>query len=298
MDFEKYMHLDKFGYDSVQGVEAGECYIFPKLDGTNASVWFDGESLQAGSRRRLLSLENDNAGFKAFVVNNPQMHSLMRDYPHLRLFGEWLVPHTLKTYRDDAWRKFYVFDVYDHNRGEFLSYVEYMPLVNAYGLDFIPPICVLHNPTYEDLIRELGNNTFLIQDGQGTGEGIVVKSYGFKNKYGKTVWAKLVSNDFKAKHVKEMGPVVKESKTLVEQKIVADCVDSHLVEKTHAKIINDEGGWSSKLIPRLLHTVYHDLISEELWDVVKKHKNPTVNFRTLNTLTTMKIKELKPELFA
>ena len=31
--------------------------------------------------------------------------------PTHRLFGEWLIPHRLRTYRDDAWKRFYVFDV-------------------------------------------------------------------------------------------------------------------------------------------------------------------------------------------
>lgn len=51
--FKKYMHLERFGNDEVLGIELGECYVFPKLDGTNASLWVgeDG-SVQAGSRNR------------------------------------------------------------------------------------------------------------------------------------------------------------------------------------------------------------------------------------------------------
>jgi hypothetical protein len=45
-------------------IESGECYIFPKIDGTNVSVWLDenGE-LQAGSRKRHLTVDNDIAEF-------------------------------------------------------------------------------------------------------------------------------------------------------------------------------------------------------------------------------------------
>jgi len=56
-------------------------------------------------------------------------------------------------------------------------------------------------------------------------------------------------------------------------------------------------GWSSKYIPRLLGIVFYDLVNEELWNIIKKKKNPTINFKTLNILTVLKIKEIKPELF-
>lgn len=40
-----------------------------------------------------------------------------------------------------------------------------------------------------------------------------------------------------------------------------------------------------------------DLVNEEIWNIVKKMKNPTINFKTLNHLTVLKTKELKSELF-
>lgn len=41
--FKRYPHLEKFGNQAVENIEFGSCYIFPKLDGTNASVWFKHE---------------------------------------------------------------------------------------------------------------------------------------------------------------------------------------------------------------------------------------------------------------
>jgi len=74
-------------------------------------------------------------------------------------------------------------------------------------------------------------------------------------------------------------------------------VTKHLVDKVYAKIVNEMDGWSSKYIPRLLGIVFYDLVNEELWNIIKKKKNPTINFKTLNILTVLKIKEIKPELF-
>ena len=39
--FHKYMHLERFGTDEVDGIEFGQTYVFPKLDGTNGQVWLN-----------------------------------------------------------------------------------------------------------------------------------------------------------------------------------------------------------------------------------------------------------------
>ena len=295
--FKQYMHLERFGNDEVQGIELGNCTIFPKIDGTNGSVWLEEGVIFAGSRKRVLSADADNAGFFVHVQSKQEYKDFLGCYPHLRLFGEWLVPHSLKTYTDEAWRRFYVFDVFDDNTERYLPYTEYKSLLEQHGIDYIPGMCTFKNATYDNLTVELQNNKFLIKEGAGFGEGIVIKNYDFQNKFGRTIFAKIVSNDFKAKHQREMGPIDKKFKEMVEQKIVDEYVDEHLVGKVYAKIVNECEGWNSKYIPRFLNTVYYDLVNESLWNIVKKMKNPTINFKTLLGLTVLKIKELKPELF-
>lgn len=48
MEFKKYQHVERFGKKETQGIEKGTVYIFPKLDGTNGVVWFDGIDVKAG----------------------------------------------------------------------------------------------------------------------------------------------------------------------------------------------------------------------------------------------------------
>ena len=295
--FRKYMHIERFGTDEVQGIELGGCHVFSKLDGTNGSVWWD-NGLQAGSRNRQLAVGDDNHGFYDWVLGgNNGLYELLIVMPHLRLYGEWLVKHSLATYRDDAWRKFYVFDVYDDSLDRYLSYDEYLPLLENHSIDYIPALCIMNNATYDNLLVELENNKFLIEDGKGSGEGVVVKNYKYQNRFGRTTWAKIVTNIFKEKHTRKMGSTEKTMKQMVEQEICDKYVSKHLVDKTYAKIINEMEGWNSKYIPRLLNTVYYDLVNEELWDAIKSMKNPTINFKTLNTLTIMRIKEIRSELF-
>lgn len=300
IEFDKYQHIERIGTENVQNIEMGTCYIFPKIDGTNSQLWWTIEDgigrLHAGSRNRELSYpDGDNQGFFRWCIEErgELFASFFRKHPNLRLYGEWLVPHTLKTYRDDAWRKMYVFDVKDGER--YLSYEEYQPLLEEFNIEYIPPICKVENPSYERLINQLEKNEFLIADGNGSGEGIVIKNYEFRNKFGHVVWAKIVKNEFKASHAKAQVTELKESK-LVEQEIVNRYITLSLIDKEIAKIV-DGGEWQSKYIPRLLNTVYYCLITEESWNFIKEFKNPTIDFKKVMYFTTAKIKELKPKFF-
>jgi hypothetical protein len=307
--FKKYMHVEKWGNTEVEGIELGKCYVFPKLDGTNASLWakfpqilgMERLVVEGGSRNRTLSFDNDNAGFLTWVYSEDhdfyeRVVNFFETHPNLRLYGEWLVPHTLKTYREDAWNKFYIFDVLNDETDQLLSYEIYKPILDSFGLDYIPPLAVVKNAGYNNFIHTLSQNVLYIRDGQGVGEGIVIKNYDFYNRFGNQVWAKIVTSEFKEKHHKEMGAPEREGR-LVEESIADEYVSQALVEKVVARIENETGGWSSKYIPRLLETVFYDLIREEIWEFIKKNKHPTINFKTLKHFTIGKVKTLKPELF-
>lgn len=306
--FIKYMHLERLGTDEVEGINVGEVYVFPKLDGTNAQAWVErspagGWEIKGGSRNRVLSTGNDNAGFYNWLSDETgadktswSIYEFLCSHPYLTLYGEWLVPHTLKTYRDDAWRRFYVFDVYDRVEERWLHYNEWSFLLKDTKIDYLPPINIFRNPSLDDLHKCLDKNVFLIKDGEGVGEGIVLKNYDFVNRFGRVVWAKVITNVFKMDHHVAMGaPIIGGS--LIEEKIVNDYVTTHLVEKTFSKIVNDHDGWSSKYIPMLLNLVYYDIIKEEMWDILKKNNFPRIDFKMLQRLIFAKVKGLKSEVF-
>lgn len=296
--FKKYQHLERFGTTEVQNIELGECFVFPKIDGTNASIWLENGEIQAGSRTRHLSIEKDNAGFLDWVLKQENLLNYLKKNPTHRLFGEWLVPHSLKTYRQDAWRKFYVFDVVEDLEEDFkyINYNDYKLLLEQHNIDYIPPIAVIRNSNYEQLVNQLMKNDFLIEDGKGYGEGIVLKNYDFKNKYGRTTWAKIVTSEFKEKHAKVMGKSTIEGKKMVEEEIAEKYVTTAFCEKEFAKIESTDG-WSSKMIPRLLNVIYYEIVKEECWNFVKEHKNPVINFKTLQHFVFVKVKERLPNLF-
>jgi len=291
LTFEKYQHVERFGTPGVHGIECGTCHVFPKIDGTNASVWYS-ERVRAGSRNRELSLESDNHGFCAHVQSDDRIQCFFAKYPHLYLYGEWLVPHSLKTYREDAWRKFYVFDVMIEGQ-VYVPYEQYKEYLEEFELDYIPCYSTIVNGTEEQFRKQLEVNDFLMKDGE-VGEGIVIKNYEYQNKFGRTNWAKMVTSEFKEKNFKAMTAPVKEGKTGPERWIAETYVTRALIDKELAKF---EPDFQGPVQPRLLSTIFHCIIEEETKNFVKKLKNPTVNFRELQKWVNYQVKTLAPEYF-
>lgn len=297
--FVKYQHVERFGTDEVENIELGICHVFPKIDGTNGSVWLDGNEIKTGSRNRELSIEADNAGFDAAIISDTRISTYLKAHPTHRLYGEWLVPHSLKTYRDDAWRKFYVFDVcVDSEDGiEYLPYSAYSPMLDEHDIDYIPLMAEVRNGSFEQFVTLLEKNQYLVKDGMGAGEGIVIKNYSYKNKYGRTTWAKMVRSEFREIHSRTMGAPIINGEKMIEESIVERYLTSALIEKEYSKIVNEYGSWSSKMIPRLLSQVFYSLVSEEAWNIVKEYKLPRINFKTLQALVTDKIKKERKDIF-
>jgi len=170
-------------------------------------------------------------------------------------------------------------------------------MLEEFDLDYIPPIATMTNGTYEGFLKALERNVFLIEDGKGFGEGIVIKNYDFYNRCGRQVWAKIVTNEFKEKNAKTFGAPSIQTNKMIEEEIVDHYCTPALIEKEYAKIVNANDGWRSQYIPMLLSTVFHELVTEETWNIVKKMKMPTINYKTLNTLVIGKIKTVKADIF-
>jgi len=134
MPFIKYLEVERLEKEDCEGLLDGVCDIFPKIDGTNSSIWYDQESaiICCGSRNRNLTdpLTKDNHNFRDYWVltNHDKLQEFFLAFPNLHLFGEYLVKHTLKTYRASAWNQFYIFDVWDDLNRRWLAYDEYAPI--------------------------------------------------------------------------------------------------------------------------------------------------------------------------
>lgn len=303
MKFREYQHIERFGMPEVEFIEQGKCYIFPKIDGTNVSVWLgDDGQIHAGGRHRELSLENDNADFFAYIRGHEGVKALLTQNPKLRLFGEWLVPHSLETYRDDCLNRFYVFDVMWHmedGREVYLPYEAYKWMMDKYDIDYLPPLAIIDHPTKEQLISYLDKNIYLIKDGHGVGEGIVIKNYQFRSPNGAVTWAKMVRSEFKELHAKKMMNADRalKGRITIEQRIIDQYVTAALCKKERAKLEQLCGKGLKSIIPHLMHNVYECLIKEDAHHFIVEFNNPTIDFKLLRYLCEMRIKDCCCDLF-
>jgi hypothetical protein len=315
MGFFRYMHLERFGTPAVDGIEVGECVVLPKIDGANASVWADwvdyadggqGEyHVFCGSRNRSLGRIDedlgieDNQGFRAWLAGNSDAAERMRllalSLPDHVFFGEWLVPHTLKTYRPDAWRRFYVFDVWDSTKACWLQHRNVEALCLADGVDFVPAIAIVNNPTAQDLLHIVENNRFLMPDLSEPGEGIVIKRHDYVNRFGNQVWAKIVRQVFKEENRLAFGVGERDGMFQVESAIAEKYVTGELVAKERAKI--EAAEIDGAIQPQLLGRAYYCLVTEELWTALKEFKQPQIDFKKLNKFCNEEVKKLAPDLF-
>lgn len=305
MEFSKYQHIMKLGTDEVDGILDGTVYLFYKIDGTNSQVFLkDDGSLGYGSRNREITPQNDNAGFASAMEGDKDLKgellSIFREHPTWTVYGEWLVPHTLKTYSGDSWKKFYVFDVLDQSTGRYLTYEEYSAVFAGNKCDrlrVIPLMEKLESPTPKDIEDRL-QKTGVFLCAAGLGEGIVIKNYDFVNKYGRRTWAKMLTEDFlgKKKDLRSTNKEIKDGtiEHATEHAIINKYLTDEHIAKEYSKICEKYG--EAVMDPRhtfeLLNRVFFEFWSDNWEIILNKMHLPTVNFKALKTLCDTRVKEV------
>lgn len=318
--FKKYQHIARLNDIESEGILEGLVYTFPKIDGTNASLWWENGHIHCGSRRKELSLNDDNYHFYEQLHKDTRFIEFFQKYPHVRIFGEFLVPHQIKYYEKDAWKKFYVFDVVTDRKGlpedsqlekfNYIPYELYVPMLEEFGIEYIPLLNILQNPTNNQLIDALKSNQYLLRkeaiDEELLGEGIVIKNYSYINRFGRKTWAKLISDEFLNKKHKSRRKKSQEDYDEIIDKIINKYVTVAFIEKEYTKMANDfeiqgknpnDKANKKEFIGRFLVGIYRTLLEEELYNIVKQYKNPTIDFHKLRKALNNKIKETIPDIF-
>lgn len=305
MEFKKYQHIEKIGNLEVEGILDGTVYLFYKIDGTNSQVFLKNDgTLGFGSRNREVTPDADNAKFaatfmdEAHKVEYNHVLRLLRDYPNYIIYGEWLVPHTLKTYSVDSWKKFYVFDVLDAKTGIYLPYEGYAQLLKKYcpELNVIPLLAKLDHPSVDDIkskLQETGK--FLCTS--GLGEGIVIKNYAFVNRFGEVKWAKMLTEDFveRKKDTHQLNKQIKagESEHSTEKGIIAKYLTIEHISKEYHKLCEKYGEavLNARHLYELLNVVFHEFWADN-WEIILQQMHmPTIDFKALKQLADAKVKQ-------
>lgn len=109
------------------------------------------------------------------------------------------------------------------------------------------------------------------------------------NKYGRTQWAKIVSADFRIKNRLTFGA----SRADTDEVVLASGVTPHTILKIIAKIQDEKGRPAAvEDMPEIIGRAYHDVITEELWNFLKKRPKARIDFRELRRLTAMQTRDI------
>lgn len=267
----------EFTVKNIGGFLPGDhVLVQEKFDGSNASCAYDPEANTnvAFSRKQELSYNNTLNGFWNYV----QQFDIKEfaDTPNYRVFGEWATKNKI-IYREDIKKKWYVFDIFDVDKNEYLPQ------------DMVKSFCAQHNLNYihtfydgkfiswEHCMSFVGQSVYT-EDGTG-GEGVVVKNMtNLNNVRSRDPFVlKIVSDKF-SEVMKHKVKIIDPAKLDAQNKaraIVESIVTKRRVEKELRKMI-DEQVLPEKLTPEnmglvareLPRRIYNDCVKEENESVV------------------------------
>ena len=284
--FKKYEKVHAFhNTDEIDGILNGECHIFEKLDGANASVWAEGNTIFVGSRNRIVGWIREDShewidefrGLPKYILDrNIAFKKFFLRYPSFRFYGEWLVRHTI-VYPAEFANQFYIFDIEDRSENKMLPYQFYSELIRPFNFNYLKPLAIINHPEKKDLEEFLGKSDY---NACPHGEGVVIKHYGFTNQYGRQPYAKWVTKEFREINAKIFGgPIPKDA---IEMKIASEYCTLERIRKLSHKIYDEtETPATIKDTGRILGTAYHDIITEDMWHILKKYKNTIIDFTKL-----------------
>lgn len=301
--FRAYQHVERITAPACEGIlNNPKIFIEAKCDGTNGVVWYENHEYHAGSRNREISLDKDNADFAKWFFNSDDeeacgLRTCLLDHPYYYIFGEWLAKFVgqIKDYNQEAKYHFYIFDVYDAAKGEYLAGDVWRSILAQYDLEpwFVEILAVLDYPTEEQIAEIAKNNKFLLDNANHPGEGVVLKCYEWRNRFGRQQWGKLVLDEYKQEKARNKAVRLPGA---VEQEIVEIYVSNAELAKTKMKVVtlcNAEcfDNSNAKMIGMMINFVWKDLLEENILDICKRFKNPTIDFAALKGLCNIKTRK-------
>jgi len=261
----------EFRKNNVSGFNVGEhIQITTKVDGSNASLYYEDGHLVACSRNKVLDYNNNLNGFYQYGTElNTLLGWFQNGHESMVVFGEWnLCGNAIKDYKPEYARNHWiVYDIYDNATGHYLPQTFVKKMCDEVGLTYIH---VLYDGPF---ISWDHVKSFMAGDGYygPTQEGCVVKSQDRLEGTDKWFYLKLVNDSFKET---KSRPREKSPEEIIDaekcQRIVDDIVTRRRVEKAIEKLRDDgevpaeitpkDMGAVAKVLPKF---VYDDCVKEE-----------------------------------
>ena len=283
MEFKEYKKIysltnsDWEFREETAGILEWTCYIQEKIDWANLSIWKKNGEIMVGSRRQDVS-----SGSFRWAVEYCRSHkgikSLLdtlegdRAINSVRLYGEWLVPHTITNYNSLSYNIFYMFDIEINNEKMDIEKVE--NLAKQFDINFPTIFARIDSPPKEEIDKWVWQSTIWPK-----GEGVVIKNMTYVNKWWDNCYAKIVAPEFKEENAIVFG---NHQKGDVEMKLANKYCVVGRVRKVINKIEQERDVDISKAhIKEIIGRMQHDIITEEAWNI---QKEGVVSFRKFKGL--------------
>lgn len=272
MDISRVKFGDELTPNNTGCFEVGDIIqITEKWDGSNASIRYDVETgkLVAFSRKLELSFDKTLNGFWNFVQSlNADDY---KDTPNYVIFGEWGVKNAIR-YNAESYGKWYVYDIYDVEKQEYLPQIEVKKFVEEHGLIYIHVL-------YEgEFISWEHCKTFCDSPAYGDKqEGVVIKNQTkLNNPNCRTPFVLKIVNDCfseikKDNHRQKIEDPQKVKEREHAQNIVDMVVTKRRVEKELYKM-RDEGIVPEKIAPEDMRIVAQNLPKRIYADCLKEER--------------------------
>lgn len=285
--FKAYPKIHRIGKAETEGILNGTCHVEEKIDGANVSIWLEDGVIQCASRSQKVT--SGFNGFVDFVNSNESIKKCLLENPNFRLYGEWLVRHTI-AYNELSYKKFYLFDILEDTTNQFLSRESVLNVGETYSIPTPMQFGIFENPTVEELSKFVGKSCL----GEN-GEGVVIKNLQFVNTFGSLAYAKIVSEKFKEDNGVIFGGNNRTSVSYWEIYVVNKYMTLSRVQKIMNKIqpLIDEK-LDLKHTSRVISTCYHDMLVEEIWEI--QDRVETLNFKNLKKIACKKASVIYKEL--
>lgn len=280
MSYKTYPKIHRLGKEETDGLLEQEIIVQEKVDGANISIFEHEGKVRCGTRTRMLPEDESFNGFQEAVRSNLNLAMYFSRNPDHILYGEWLVKHTI-TYNEEAYKKIYLFDIYDTATGNWLPQEEVKEEAEFLGLEY--PHIFFKGKATEEQIKEFVGKSMIAP----AGEGVVLKNPDFINKFGDHAYAKVVHEKFKESNAIVFGGNNKHSESYWEMYVVNKYCTTARVRKIMQKLqAETDRRLDMEHTSRVAGTCYHDMIQEEAWEIVKKV--PKLDFKKLQSFSHRK----------
>jgi len=292
---EKYSKIKYIGDSENQSIfqrKDKEIIVTEKVDGANFRVMKEDGDLVFGSRN-VSDLDRDNEQFKEVMDYIEDVVNIDKMDEDLIYVGEYMNKHSIEYNWKDI-PTFIGFDVLHKESGNPLNFDYAFDKMTEAGFEFI-------NVLFRDTVREWKScnpNNYMNDSAyrDGKPEGIVIKNYNRLNQYGRPLFAKMVTEDFREKKFANF------SRKTTSKKNTPFIIEKYITKARIKKIINkmtvEEGkDLSRELMSNgLYHRVINDAFQEEITSMLTDKKVDKIDVNHLYSMVPNKCLNVLDEM--